>query len=97
MSDLESRLSAIEAELARTNALLESDKGHQRDRLNALQVITERHDTLLLGDGDRVRGVSQRIRRLEDRDEWRTWNLRTIWGALVLMIMEWCRAHLFTR
>lgn len=97
MSDLESRLSAIEAEQARTNALLEADKEHQRDRLDALQVITARHATMLLGDGDHIHGVSTRLQRLEDREESRTWNLRTIWGAIVLMIMEWFRSHLLSR
>lgn len=97
MADLESRLSAIEAEQARTNALLEADKGHQRERLDALQVITERHATMLLGDGDQFHGVSTRLQRLEDREESRTWNLRTIWGAIVLMSVEWFRSHFFVR
>lgn len=83
MSNVESRLAAIETQQARVLVLLESLAKQVGDQAVADREWRARHDLLVNGDGNGNPGLRLRVDRLEQSGERSKWALRTVAAAVV--------------
>jgi hypothetical protein len=57
------------------------------EKLDNLADVVKKIDETINGNGNP--GMKVRLDRLEQIEDGRRWNLRTIWGALVAILVGW--------
>lgn len=74
--------------LARLCSRIESEQGNNTRHIELLYKMVERHDHILIGDGNGLIGMATRIDRIEQVAKIRSWNLKIIWTTLLGFLIK---------
>ena len=74
--------------LARLCSKIDSEQGNTIRHFDSIYKIMERHDRILIGNGNGTPGIITRMDRIEQVAKTRSWNLRIIWTAIVGLITK---------
>lgn len=99
VSDAEGRLTRLEHQVSETNVqvaklvqTIDGYRGNQEQMLSMIQRMLNRHDEQLNGYQEKP-GMVVRMDRVEQREQGRTWHIRTIWAAIVATFGAWLARH----
>lgn len=95
MNDFEHRLSRLEGQVSQNNVeiaklveSIEGYRGNQEQLMAMMQRMLNRHDEQLNGFQDKP-GMMVRVDRMEQREQARTWHIRTLWAAFLATVGAW--------
>lgn len=85
---LENQLSDAHVQIARLVESVEGYRGNQEQLLTMMQRMLNRHDEQLNGFQEKP-GLVVRLDRVEQREQGRLWQIRTLWAALASGFVAW--------